>query len=45
MGISYGTARGYLKIVFQKSGARTQSQLVALLLGDGTAARLGQSWS
>lgn len=37
MGIGYGTARGYLKIVFQKTGARTQSQLVALLLGDGVS--------
>jgi DNA-binding CsgD family transcriptional regulator/GAF domain-containing protein len=41
MGIGYGTARGYLKIVFQKTGARTQSQLVGLLLGDG-AGRPGQ---
>ncbi len=37
MDISYGTARGYLKIVFQKTGVRTQSQLVGLLLGDGAA--------
>ncbi len=34
MGIGYETARGYLKIVFQKAGVHTQAQLVALLLGD-----------
>lgn len=33
MGVTYGTARGYLKAVFGKTGARTQSQLVARLLG------------
>lgn len=32
MGITYGTARVYLKIVFDKTGARTQAQLVARLL-------------
>jgi DNA-binding CsgD family transcriptional regulator/PAS domain-containing protein len=33
MNITYGTARVYLKIVFDKTGARTQAQLVARLLG------------
>jgi DNA-binding CsgD family transcriptional regulator len=37
MGITYGTARGYLKLIFQKTGVRTQSQLVALLLGGSTS--------
>ncbi len=32
MGITYGSARMYLKIVFHKLGVRTQSQLVARLL-------------
>ncbi len=32
MGVTYGTARVYLKIVFDKTGARTQAQLVARLL-------------
>ena len=34
MGIGYGTARTYLKIVFEKTGVRSQAQLVARLLGD-----------
>lgn len=33
MGVTYGTARGYLKTVFEKTGAHTQAQLVARLLG------------
>jgi DNA-binding CsgD family transcriptional regulator/PAS domain-containing protein len=33
VGIGYGTARGYLKSVFQKTGVATQAQLVALVLG------------
>ncbi|MES2716884.1 MAG: helix-turn-helix transcriptional regulator [Pseudomonadota bacterium] len=37
MGITHGSARAYLKIVFQKTGVRTQAQLVARLLGDGAA--------
>jgi len=32
-GIGYGTARGYLKILFQKTGTHRQAELVALLLG------------
>lgn len=32
-GIGYGTARGYLKLLFQKTGTHRQAQLVALLLG------------
>ena len=39
MGITYGTARVYLKIVFQKTGVRTQAQLVGQLFGDGMAAK------
>jgi DNA-binding CsgD family transcriptional regulator len=39
MGITYGTARGYLKTVFEKTGVHTQAQLVARLLAqDGSAA-------
>lgn len=34
MGIGYGTARTYLKIVFEKTSVRSQAQLVARLLGD-----------
>jgi DNA-binding CsgD family transcriptional regulator len=34
MGITYGTARAYLKIVFDKTGVHTQAQLVARVLGD-----------
>jgi DNA-binding CsgD family transcriptional regulator/PAS domain-containing protein len=39
MGITYGTARIYLKAVFQKTGARTQAQLVGRVLADGVASR------
>lgn len=34
MGITYGSARVYLKIVFQKTSARSQAQLVGKLLSD-----------
>lgn len=34
MGITYGTARNYLKTVFEKLGVHTQAQLVARLLGE-----------
>jgi|PlaIllAssembly_1097288.scaffolds.fasta_scaffold107740_2 DNA-binding CsgD family transcriptional regulator/PAS domain-containing protein len=34
MGITHGSARGYMKTVFQKVGVHTQSQLVARVLGD-----------
>jgi DNA-binding CsgD family transcriptional regulator/PAS domain-containing protein len=34
LGITYGTARVYLKIVFDKVGVHTQAQLVARVLGD-----------
>lgn len=38
MGITYGTARAYLKVVFGKAGVRSQAQLVALVLqGAATA--------
>ncbi len=33
MGVTYGTARAYLKTVFQKTGVHTQAQLVTLVLG------------
>lgn len=36
MGVTYGTARGYLKLVFQKTGVRTQAQLVGRILGEGS---------
>lgn len=42
MGITYGTARGYLKIVFQKTGARTQAQLVGQILGEWSDTRFAQ---
>lgn len=35
MGLTYGSARAYLKIVFHKTGVRTQAQLVGRLLGEG----------
>lgn len=38
MGITYGTARGYLKTVFDKTGVHTQAQLVAAVLGGEDAA-------
>lgn len=34
MGITYGTARAYLKVVFQKVGVHSQAQLVSRLLAD-----------
>jgi len=34
MGITYGSARAYMKIVFDKVGVHTQAQLVARVLGD-----------
>lgn len=37
MGITYGTARTYLKLVFDKTGARTQAQLVVRVLVDTPA--------
>lgn len=37
LGITYGTARAYLKLVFQKMGVHTQAQLVAMLLSDPPA--------
>ena len=33
MGVTYGTARAYLKAVFDKTGVHSQAQLVARLLG------------
>jgi len=36
-GIGYGTARGYLKILFQKTGTHRQAELVALLLRENRA--------
>jgi len=37
MGITYGTARTYLKVVFEKTGVHTQAQLVAKLLSEPSA--------
>jgi DNA-binding CsgD family transcriptional regulator/PAS domain-containing protein len=37
LGVTYGTARVYLKTVFEKTDVHTQSQLVARLLGDAAA--------
>ena len=37
LGVTYGTARVYLKTVFEKTDVHTQAQLVARLLGDATA--------
>jgi len=34
LGITYGTARAYLKVVFQKVGVHSQAQLVSRLLAD-----------
>lgn len=34
LGVTYGTARAYLKIVFDKIGVHTQAQLVARVIGD-----------
>ena len=34
MGITYGTARAYLKVVFHKVGVHSQAQLVSRLLAD-----------
>lgn len=34
LAITYGTARVYLKVVFEKVGVHTQAQLVARVLGD-----------
>ena len=36
-GIAYGTARGYLKLLFSKTGTHRQSELVALLLAEPPA--------
>ncbi len=44
LGITYGTARVYLKSVFDKVGVRTQAQLVARVLGD-LAAEAGDARS
>lgn len=37
LGVTYGTARAYLKTVFDKLGVHSQAQLVARLLGDAAA--------
>jgi DNA-binding CsgD family transcriptional regulator/PAS domain-containing protein len=42
MGITYGSARVYMKIVFEKVGVHTQAQLVARVLGDVGASKLGR---
>ncbi len=42
MGITYGSARVYMKLVFAKVGVRTQAQLVARVLRELGAASLGR---
>lgn len=42
MGITYGTARVYLKVVFDKTGAHSQAQLVARLLGGAAPSESGR---
>lgn len=39
MGVTYATVRSYLKVVFDKTGTRSQAQLVARVLGDGAVQR------
>jgi DNA-binding CsgD family transcriptional regulator/PAS domain-containing protein len=39
-GITYNTARGYLKVLFHKTGTRRQAELVAGLIGDLAASLL-----
>jgi len=39
LGITYGTARAYLKVVFQKMAVHSQAQMVAKLLADERLAR------
>lgn len=39
MGITYGTARAYLKVVFQKVGVHSQAQLVSRLLANAPRPR------
>lgn len=39
MGVTYGKAIGYLKIVFDKVGVDTQSQFVARLFGGSADSR------
>jgi DNA-binding CsgD family transcriptional regulator/PAS domain-containing protein len=41
LGVTYGTARVYLKTVFEKTDVHTQAQLVARLLGDAAASGQG----
>lgn len=41
-GIGYGTARVYLKTIFEKVGVHTQAQLVARVLGDLAASEMGE---
>ncbi len=40
-GMTYETARWYLKVLFQKTGTRRQAELVARLMGDLAAPILG----
>lgn len=35
MGISYNTARKYMSRIFEKVGVRRQTELVALMIGNG----------
>jgi DNA-binding CsgD family transcriptional regulator/PAS domain-containing protein len=42
LGITYGSARVYMKIVFEKVGVHTQAQLVARVLGDVGTSKAGR---
>jgi DNA-binding CsgD family transcriptional regulator/PAS domain-containing protein len=42
LGITYGSARVYMKIIFEKVGVHTQAQLVARVLGDVGASKSGR---
>ncbi|HEX5463120.1 MAG TPA: PAS domain-containing protein [Burkholderiales bacterium] len=42
-GITYNTARGYLKVLFHKTGTRRQAELVARLIRDLAASPLASS--
>ena len=36
VGVTYGTARGYLKVIFDKLAVHTQAQLVSRILSDAS---------
>jgi len=45
LGVTYGTARVYLKTIFDKVGVHTQAQLVACVLGGASNADVGDGGS